>query len=89
MKDEKEGSEFGQFGALITKQHAMVNAFVEMVKNGQTTVQSEVPRHNEGVLPQEEGNKMDSNQVENIRKANDKVMEMESLRVELQHYLAL
>ena len=57
--EEQGETEFGQFGALT----AVVNAFAEMVRNGQIPVQTQAPRHNEGGINNGEGGNGDPNQV--------------------------
>ncbi len=62
--EEQGAVKFGQFRALTAEQQAIVNAFAEMVRNGQIHVQTQVPRHNEGGTNNGEGGNGDSNQVE-------------------------
>ena len=80
---------FGQFGALTAKQHAIVNAFAEMVRNGQISVQTQAPRHNEGSTSKGEGGNCDSYQVENPLERLGDEMETESLRIEMQHKIPM
>ena len=83
--EERDASDLGQFGALTAEQQAMVNAFAEMVRRGQVPVPSGEPSHIKGDLPLEEGDKRDSTQVDDSRERLGDDMEIESLRVELQH----
>ena len=83
--EEQGETEFGQFGALTAEQEAIVNAFAEMVRNGQIPVQTQVPRHNEGGTNNGEGGNGDPNQVEDTQERLGDEMETESLRINLQH----
>ena len=83
--EEQGETEFCQFGALTAEQEAIVNAFAEMVRNGQIPVQIQVPRHNEGGKNNGEGGNGDSNQVEDTQERLGDEMETESLRINLQH----
>ncbi len=82
--EEQGETEFGQFGALTAEQQAIVNAFVEMVRNGQIPVQTQAPRHNEGRINNGEGGNGDPNQVEDTQERLGDEMETESLRINLQ-----
>ena len=77
---------FGQFEALTAEQQAIVNAFAEMVRNGQIPVQTQAPRRNEGGINNGEGGNGDPNQVEDIQERLGDEMETESLRVNLQQF---
>ncbi len=83
--EEQGATQFGQFGALTAEQQAIVNAFAEMVRNGQIPVQTQVPRHTEGGTNNGEGGNGDSNQVEYPQERLGDEMETESLRINLQH----
>ena len=83
--EEQGETEFGQFGALTAEQQAIVNAFAEMVRNGQIPVQTQAPRHNEGGTNNGEGGNGDSNQVEDPQECLGDEMEADSLRIETQH----
>ena len=88
--EEQGESEFGQFGALIVEQQAMVSRFCRGGKKGSNldfveVVPSRAPRHNEGEMPQGEGGNVDSTQFEDLGNPIDHGMETESLKVELQH----
>ncbi len=75
---------FCQFGAMTTEQHAIVNAFAEIVRNGQIPVQTQAPRHNEGGTSNGEGGNGDSTQVEDPLERLGDEAETESLRIESQ-----
>ena len=83
--EEQGETEFGQFGALTAEQQAIVNAFAEMVRNGQIPVQTQAPRRNEGGINNGEGGNGDPNQVEDTQERLGDEMETESLRINLQH----
>ncbi len=67
------------------KQHAIVNASAEMVRNSQIPVQTQARRHSEGGTSNGEGGNGDSNQVEDPQECLGDEMEADSLRIETQH----
>ncbi len=56
--EKHDVSALGQFGALTSKQHAMVNVFLEMVRRVQVPMPRGAWSHNQGNLPLEKGDKV-------------------------------
>ena len=84
--EEQVEFKFAKFGALTAEQHALVNAFAEMVRKGQVPIPNQAPRHNEGGPSNGDGANVDSTQLDDLGDPNEEAMETGSLRISAQHF---